>query len=127
MIKMWDIFALYFSEQQGVITESPPTFDVTAAFNDVMIGGAWKPKECVARHRVAIVIPYRDRQYHLKSLLKTLVPVLKSQNVHFQIFVSEQVGIMPDRRQSKTLMHRSKTPMHLSKTLHTSVKTLMMH
>ena len=87
-----NISHLFFSDQQGVMTDSPTIPDVTAVHNDVTIGGSWKPKNCIARHRVAIVIPYRDRQRHLTSLLNTLVPVLKSQNVHFQIFVSEQVG-----------------------------------
>ncbi|GFR87208.1 beta-1,4-galactosyltransferase 1 [Elysia marginata] len=66
--------------------------DLIAEHADVLNGGEWAPLDCVARHRVAFVIPYRDRWSHLKSLLHHLIPVLKRQQIHFRIFVVEQYG-----------------------------------
>ena len=53
--------------------------------------GYWKPSNCLAVQRVAIVIPYRDRENHLTVCINRLVPVLKRQQAHFKIFVVEQV------------------------------------
>ncbi|CAL1538517.1 unnamed protein product [Lymnaea stagnalis] len=60
--------------------------------SDVLPGGEWRPSSCISRHRVAIIIPYRDRWNHLKVLLHYLLPTLKRQQIHFRIFVVEQFG-----------------------------------
>ena len=60
--------------------------------SEVQQGGYWKPKDCYARDRVAIVIPFRDRQTHLNILLKYLHPLLQRQRIEYRIFVVEQVS-----------------------------------
>ncbi|KAI1718376.1 beta-1,4-N-acetylgalactosaminyltransferase bre-4 [Ditylenchus destructor] len=60
--------------------------------SDVSPGGKWKPKDCQARHKVAIIIPYRDRKSHLTRLLDFLIPVLKKQLLDFRFIVTEQKG-----------------------------------
>ncbi|XP_070189947.1 beta-1,4-N-acetylgalactosaminyltransferase bre-4-like isoform X2 [Littorina saxatilis] len=65
---------------------------VMARNTDLNPGGEWSPKDCVARYRLAIVIPYRDRLAHLTVLLAHLLPILKRQQLHFRIFVVEQHG-----------------------------------
>ncbi|KAJ8315778.1 hypothetical protein KUTeg_007928, partial [Tegillarca granosa] len=60
---------------------------------DLQNGGAWKPLNCSPQHRVAIVIPYRNRYQHLITLLYFLIPMLKRQMIHFRIFIAEQVNI----------------------------------
>ncbi|KAK6187774.1 hypothetical protein SNE40_005726 [Patella caerulea] len=60
--------------------------------SEVLPGGVWRPKNCVARYRVAIIIPYRDRLAHLTVLLSHLLPVLQRQELDFRIFVVEQHG-----------------------------------
>ncbi|XP_052809120.1 beta-1,4-N-acetylgalactosaminyltransferase bre-4-like [Mya arenaria] len=62
------------------------------ALKDVSQGGTWSPEGCVARQRIAITIPFRDRQKHLDILVYNLVPVLKRQEVAFGVFVVEQFG-----------------------------------
>ncbi|XP_045196282.2 uncharacterized protein LOC123551417 [Mercenaria mercenaria] len=52
-------------------------------------GGRYKPTHCLARHRVAIVVPYRDREIHLKIFLKNIHPFLQSQQLDYGIFVVE--------------------------------------
>ncbi|CAG5124598.1 unnamed protein product [Candidula unifasciata] len=53
-------------------------------------GGRYKPQDCVARHRVAIIIPYRNRDKHLKILLQNLHPMLARQQLDYGIYVVEQ-------------------------------------
>ena len=54
-------------------------------------GGKWKPKDCQAWQRVAIIIPYRDRLHHLHILLRRLHPMLQTQKIDYRIFLIEQV------------------------------------
>ncbi|XP_075551808.1 uncharacterized protein LOC142585160 [Dermacentor variabilis] len=56
------------------------------------IGGLWSPVECAARHRVALVVPYRDRRLHLLLLLRHLHPILRRQLLSYRIYVVEQYG-----------------------------------
>lgn len=59
---------------------------------DLQYGGRWEPTDCYARHRVAIIIPYRDRREHLAILLYHLHPILKRQLLSYKIYVIEQVS-----------------------------------
>ena len=58
---------------------------------EVQLGGYWRPKDCYARDRVAIVILFRDRHAHLRMLLQYLHPLLQRQQIEYRIFVVEQV------------------------------------
>lgn len=53
-------------------------------------GGRFKPSECRARDRVAVVVPFRDRKQHLPVLLKNLHPFLMRQQIDYGIFLVEQ-------------------------------------
>jgi hypothetical protein len=55
-------------------------------------GGISRPTGCVARHKVAIIVPYRDRQTHLTILLSHLHPMLRRQQLDYRIYVVEQYG-----------------------------------
>jgi hypothetical protein len=57
-------------------------------------GGTWFPRHCSPRHRVAVVIPFRDREEHLRMLLSVLHPMLQRQLLHYTIFVVEQVRVL---------------------------------
>ncbi|XP_065218193.1 beta-1,4-galactosyltransferase 1-like [Planococcus citri] len=52
--------------------------------------GEWKPHDCTALFYVAIIIPYRNREEHLKIFLYNIHPFLQKQNVHYRIYVIEQ-------------------------------------
>ncbi|XP_055954711.1 beta-1,4-galactosyltransferase 4 isoform X2 [Patella vulgata] len=54
------------------------------------LGGKFKPLECQEREKLAIIIPYRDRQRHLMDFLSHMPPMLLRQRVEFTIFVIEQ-------------------------------------
>lgn len=56
------------------------------------MGGFHYPLDCASRHKVAIVIPFRNRDWHLAVLVDHLLPVLKRQQLAFQIYVVELVA-----------------------------------
>ena len=61
-------------------------------FTEVKPGGKGSPSNCIPRHRVAIIVPYRDRPQHLLTFLYNLHPILLRQQIDYQIFVVEQEG-----------------------------------
>nr|XP_046220958.1 beta-1,4-galactosyltransferase 5 [Oncorhynchus gorbuscha] len=62
------------------------------------LGGYWKPRDCVPRWKVAILVPFRNRHEHLPILLKHLIPALQRQRLQFAFYVVEQVGSEPFNR-----------------------------
>ncbi|XP_069783837.1 beta-1,4-galactosyltransferase 2-like isoform X1 [Narcine bancroftii] len=58
----------------------------------VTFGGQYKPKECIAQQRIAIIIPFRNRDHHLRHWLYYLLPILRRQQGDFGIFIIEQAG-----------------------------------
>ena len=53
--------------------------------------GEYKPPDCIARQSVAILIPHRSRERHLLYLLYHLHPFLQRQQIHYAIYVIQQV------------------------------------
>uniref|UniRef100_A0A4W5RAV9 Beta-1,4-galactosyltransferase n=1 Tax=Hucho hucho TaxID=62062 RepID=A0A4W5RAV9_9TELE len=62
------------------------------------LGGYWKPRDCVPRWKVAILVPFRNRHEHLPILLRHLIPALQRQRLQFAFYVVEQVGSEPFNR-----------------------------
>ena len=56
----------------------------------VKTGGSYEPTECRPRHNVAIIVPFRDRDAHLKAFLANLHPFLQRQQLAYTIFIVEQ-------------------------------------
>lgn len=81
-----------------ISVQTPPSeFNATLTYsynftNGLHNGGKWKPKNCVARHRVAIIIPYKDRADNLNSFLFNMHMFLQKQELEYQIFVVEQIN-----------------------------------
>lgn len=55
-------------------------------------GGQWSPNDCRPGHRVAIIIPYRDRERNLAVFLYNMHPFLQRQLINYTIFVVEQAN-----------------------------------
>ena len=64
----------------------------------VEAGGRQRPWQCQPRQRTAFIIPYRDRAAHLSVWLAHLHPVLARQQLDYQIFVVEQLDMVPFNR-----------------------------
>ncbi|CAH1639052.1 unnamed protein product [Spodoptera littoralis] len=60
--------------------------------NHVKPGGYYAPAYCRPKQRVAIIVPYRDRQVNLGIFLLHIHKYLKKQLLEYRIFVIEQFG-----------------------------------
>ncbi|XP_045522323.1 beta-1,4-N-acetylgalactosaminyltransferase bre-4-like [Pieris brassicae] len=65
---------------------------VEKKYPQVHRGGRYSPPNCTARHKVAIIVPYRDRQQHLAIFLNHMHPFLMKQQIEYGIFIVEQEG-----------------------------------
>ena len=70
---------------------------------NAVLGGRFSPDECKAREELAIIIPFRNREFHLKLLLKHLHPFLQRQQRAYQVFVVEQVNLRGGRLVRRSL------------------------
>lgn len=61
-------------------------------------GGRYQPPDCEARHRVALIVPFRDRDIHLKIFLNNIHSFLMRQQLDYGIFVIDLVSMhhIPD-------------------------------
>ncbi|XP_014050809.1 beta-1,4-galactosyltransferase 1 isoform X3 [Salmo salar] len=55
-------------------------------------GGRYKPHDCVALQKVALIIPFRHRDEHLKFWLYYLHPILQRQQLDYGVYVINQDG-----------------------------------
>ncbi|KAI4809752.1 hypothetical protein KUCAC02_018617, partial [Chaenocephalus aceratus] len=55
-------------------------------------GGRFRPRDCVAQQKVAIIIPFRNREEHLKYWLNYLHPILQRQQLDYGVYVINQDG-----------------------------------
>lgn len=58
---------------------------------EVKVGGRFAPKDCIALQKVAIIIPFRNREEHLKYWLFYLHPILQRQQLDYGVYVINQV------------------------------------
>lgn len=76
------------------------SFESSLKLKDVEIGnkgvaeGEYEPPDCTARQSVAILIPHRNRERHLLYLLHHLHPFLQRQQLHYAIYVIQQVMLL---------------------------------
>ncbi|XP_016421155.1 beta-1,4-galactosyltransferase 1-like isoform X1 [Sinocyclocheilus rhinocerous] len=71
----------------------PVTLDLVRSENQALQpGGRFKPTECIAQQKVAIIIPFRHRDEHLKYWLYYLHPILQRQQLDYGIYVINQDG-----------------------------------
>ncbi|XP_078461597.1 beta-1,4-galactosyltransferase 2-like isoform X4 [Lampetra planeri] len=71
----------------------PVTLEETKTMNPkVQEGGRFRPANCVSKQKVAIIIPFRHRDEHLKYWLYYLHPILQRQTIEYGIYVINQFG-----------------------------------
>ncbi|XP_062864322.1 beta-1,4-galactosyltransferase 1 [Trichomycterus rosablanca] len=56
------------------------------------LGGRHTPSKCVSQQKVAIIIPFRNREHHLKYWLFYMHPLLQKQQLDYGVYVIEQDG-----------------------------------
>jgi hypothetical protein len=52
-------------------------------------GGKWTPAHCRAQHKIAIIIPYRDREEHLLNFLYNMHALFARQEIDYGVYVIE--------------------------------------
>lgn len=62
-------------------------------YSNLSPGGRFKPPDCIARNKVALIIPYRDREEHLRMFLHNMHPILQRQQLDYGIYVIEEVKL----------------------------------
>jgi hypothetical protein len=67
--------------------------ETNAALNALQLGGKYETSDCVAKHKVAIVVPYRDRPMQLPIFLNHMHAFLQRQQLDYTIFIVEQSSI----------------------------------
>ncbi|XP_058646280.1 beta-1,4-galactosyltransferase 1 isoform X3 [Onychostoma macrolepis] len=71
----------------------PVNLDMVRKDNPQLVkGGRYKPNDCVALQKVAIIIPFRNRDEHLKYWFHYLHPILQRQQLDYGIYVIQQDG-----------------------------------
>lgn len=55
-----------------------------------LVSGEYSPSDCTPKERIAIIIPYRNREMHLIVFLNYVIEFLMRQRRHFAIIVLEQ-------------------------------------
>ncbi|XP_050738620.1 beta-1,4-N-acetylgalactosaminyltransferase bre-4-like isoform X5 [Eriocheir sinensis] len=81
------------------VERNPPSLEEQERTHpELTKGGHYWPRNCTALHKVAIIIPYRDRRSHLAALVHHLHPFLQRQLIEYNIYVVEQAGNGPFNR-----------------------------
>jgi len=81
-----------------IVNDIPSMDEMPSMFPDLELGGRWSPNECIAKHKVAIIVPYRDREPHLRAFLLNIHRFLQRQQVEYGIYIVEQAGNQPFNR-----------------------------
>ncbi|KAL5012854.1 hypothetical protein ScPMuIL_011405 [Solemya velum] len=72
---------------------SPPTLEeLESFFTEIDNGGKYKPKDVGSDYKLAIIIPYRNREPHLRSILFRLHDMLPRQHLAYGIYVVEEAS-----------------------------------
>lgn len=80
------------SELKNAFSDQLPNINDLGFTKYLSLGGSFTPYRCKPRHRVALVIPYKNRLDNLNQFLVNMHPFLQRQELGYTIFVVEQVN-----------------------------------
>jgi hypothetical protein len=72
--------------------ENENIFNTKMARAGLILGGRFRPSTCNPHNTLAIIVPYRQREFHLKVFLRYIHPFLMRQQLEYSVFVVEQSG-----------------------------------
>ncbi|KAJ8964699.1 hypothetical protein NQ314_004691, partial [Rhamnusium bicolor] len=81
-------------------------------FQQPYAGGEFKPNECMALIKTALIVPYRNRTQQLNIFLNYMHYFLQKQNIHYRIFIVFQNDTLPFNR-AKMLNYGAKLAISL--------------
>ncbi|XP_041067238.1 beta-1,4-galactosyltransferase 4 [Carcharodon carcharias] len=82
----------YLRGATGLKFNAQLTLEQVQTNNPNVREGRYRPQDCHAVQRVAILIPYRNRERHLLYLLEHLHPFLQRQLLDYGIYIINQAG-----------------------------------
>ncbi|XP_067245945.1 beta-1,4-galactosyltransferase 1 isoform X1 [Chanodichthys erythropterus] len=83
----------------------PVTLDLVRSENPALQpGGRFKPTDCIAQQKVAMIIPFRNRDEHLKYWLYYLHPILQRQQLDYGVYVINQAESSDGSRTKKGIV-----------------------
>lgn len=92
------VYSIFFFKYTIVgklkVDKTPKTMEAIEKKYETIKDGKYKPKNCTARQKVAILIPFRDRESHLRIFLNHMHTFLMKQQLEYGIYVVEQVTIL---------------------------------
>uniref|UniRef100_A0A0N4ZGW0 Beta-1,4-N-acetylgalactosaminyltransferase n=1 Tax=Parastrongyloides trichosuri TaxID=131310 RepID=A0A0N4ZGW0_PARTI len=71
---------------------SPSIETIESLYSNIEPGGHHYPKFCKTKHKVAIVVPYKNRENHLRIFLHNIHNILQRQYIDYIIFLVEPIG-----------------------------------
>ncbi|KAH3868168.1 beta-1,4-galactosyltransferase 4-like [Dreissena polymorpha] len=80
---------LFNISKPDILTDLPLNVLNTHDFLPVKKGGFYEPENCEPLTRTVIIIPYRNREQHLKIIINNLHRILQRQQLKYGIFVIE--------------------------------------
>ncbi|XP_076050328.1 beta-1,4-galactosyltransferase 1-like isoform X2 [Oratosquilla oratoria] len=75
-----------------IVRQVPTLEEQEKSHPELELGGRFRPHHCRARHRVAVIVPFRDRASHLALFTYHLHPMLERQQIDYAIYIIEQAG-----------------------------------
>jgi hypothetical protein len=75
---------------EAFLKEDKNAFELKMRKAGLKIGGIFQPNECQSRHKVAIIVPIRNRKEHLIVFMRYMHPFLQRQQLNYVIIVVEQ-------------------------------------
>ncbi|XP_015904124.1 beta-1,4-N-acetylgalactosaminyltransferase bre-4-like [Parasteatoda tepidariorum] len=84
--------------RQKILLDGPSIETLAKTFANLYPGGRFKPDDCRAKEKIAIIVPFRDREQHLRIFLHNLHPLLQRQKLDYGIYIVEQMGSKPFNR-----------------------------
>ena len=101
------------------------------------LGGSFSPTGCLPTTRVAILLPFRDREAHLATFLRKMHPFLQAQGIQYTLVVLNQTDSAPFMRgllfnagSSSTLFFiliRWSSPLFGDQTFYQGVREVLRH
>lgn len=92
-MKIYNSFNLSFTDGYESLNRSVYNLKVLQSTYNFMDQGHYRPVTCIPRQKVAILIPYRNREKGLLTLLNNVLPRIHRQQIEFGIYVVEQVNL----------------------------------
>lgn len=58
--------------------------------SEIVMGGRWTPSNCSAQFKIALIVPYRNREEHLSTFVKYMHGFLQAQSIEYSLYVVQQ-------------------------------------